>query len=210
MFRRLATVGAVGIRSTALVGCVGTAEPTSFNEGLEHGSDDWTTDATIGPEIDSDAFEWSVDASTEQAASGVQSTRFWIEGGFDDGVPWITDPIPVPGDSVFRIRVSAHRWSGSESVTTHRDVLLRLGRDRPETEEEFPDPGVNTKTLGRTPLGGLCEPLWLTDGCPDYENEWSTPTLAGGTVFVSVGTSGVLEGGATHYVADLPEDCEER
>ncbi|MDX1746794.1 MAG: hypothetical protein R3324_12710, partial [Halobacteriales archaeon] len=68
---------------------------------------------------------------------------------------------------------------------------------------EFPHPGVNTTALGETPYGGLREPLWLADGWREYTFEWTMPALSTETLYVSVGTSVIWEGDATHYVDDI-------
>ncbi len=87
---------------------------------------------------------------------------------------------------------------------------MRLGAERPEAEEDFPDLGLNTTDLGETPYGGLREPLWLADGWREYAFEWTTPEIATDTLYVAVGTAVIWEADATHYVDEISVTLEER
>lgn len=99
--------------------------------------------------------------------------------------------------------MSAEFWSESESVNTLRDAVMWLGPGAPEAEEDFPSPGVNTSVLGETPYGGLREPLWLTNGWREYSFEWMTPKISTDTLYLSLGTSVIWEGDATHYLDEI-------
>lgn len=189
--------------SVAVAGCTRGTDGAAFREGFEDGLGDWQSDAAIGPEVAIEEFEWEVTVSGEQAAEGERSLRIWNEGDYDDGVTWATRPVSVPEGGADGATVRAQVWSESESFNTLRDAVMRLGPERPETEEAFPHPGVNTSTLGETPYGGLREPLWLTDGWREYTFEWTMPSLSTGTLYLSVGTSVIWEGDATHYVDDV-------
>ena len=189
--------------SVAVAGCTRGSDGAAFQEGFEGGLGAWQADAAIGPEVDLEEFEWEVTVSGEQALSGERSLRIWNEGDYDDGVTWATHPVSVPSGGADEATVRAQIWSESESFNTLRDAVMRLGREPPETEEAFPHPGVNTTALGETPYGGLREPLWLADGWREYAFEWTMPTLSTETLYVSVGTSVIWEGDATHYVDDV-------
>jgi hypothetical protein len=200
LLRRGAAVSSgVGV----VAGCTAPSAGTGFSEGFEDGMGDWTSDAAIGPEVNVEEFEWEVEVSTEQAIAGDRSLRIWNEGDYDDGTTWVVHPVDVEPGRAYTAEVTAHLWSESESFNTLRDVVMRLGPEPPETEEEFPQPGVNTTALGETPYGGLREPLWLADGWREYTFEWTTPELATDTLFVAVGTSVIWEGDATHFVDDV-------
>ncbi|WP_241966805.1 hypothetical protein [Haloplanus aerogenes] len=186
-----------------MAGCTRGRGGPAFQEGFENGLGDWQANAAIGPEVNIEEFEWEVTVSGEQAMSGERSLRIWNEGDYDDGVTWVTHPVPVPSGGADEATVRAQIWSESESFNTLRDAVMRLGPERPETEEEFPHPGVNTTALGETPYGGLREPLWLADGWREYTFEWTMPSLSTETLYVSVGTSVIWEGDATHYVDDI-------
>lgn len=194
----------------ALAGCLGGYEAPAFEEGFEDGLGDWEPGAAIGPEVDVDEFEWELDVSDAEAASGDRSLRIWNEGDYDDGVTWGVHPVSVEAGERYRATVTAQLWSESESFNTIRNVVMRLGPDPPEVEEDFPHPGVNTTALGETPYGGLREPLWLADGWREYSFEWTTPELSTDTLHVAVGTAVVWEGDATHFVDDVEIEFESR
>ena len=197
MINSMLTAGVI-----SLTGCAGRSGP-AFEESFETGLGEWRPDAAIGPEVDLDEFEWEVTVSDDQAFRGERSLRVWNEGDYDDGVTWVTHPVEIPPEGADTATARAQLWSESESFNTLRDVVMRLGPTPPETEEEFPNPGVNTTALGETAYGGLREPLWLAEGWREYTFEWTIPSLSTDTVYISVGTSVIWEGDATHYVDDL-------
>ncbi|WP_152041923.1 hypothetical protein [Salinigranum salinum] len=201
VLRTGATIGLGGLG--CLAGCTAPTAGSAFREGFEGGLGDWTSDAAIGPEVDVAEFEWTVVVSDEQAAEGDRSLRIFTEGDYDDGTAWAVHPVAVDPGRAYTAEVSAEIWSESESFNTLRDAVMRLGPSPPETEEDFPSPGVNTSVLGETPYGGLREPLWLADGWREYSFEWTTPTLSTDTLHVAVGVSVIWEGDATHFVDDL-------
>ncbi|EMA57228.1 hypothetical protein [Halorubrum lipolyticum] len=209
LLRRSAGIGAVGL--AALAGCTGGEDDgLTFEEGFEDGVGDWAFGAAIGPEVDLDEFDWEASVSEEEAASGDGSLRIWNQGDYDDGVTWATHPIAVDAGESYRIEVTGQFWSESESFNTIRHALMRLGPEPPETEEDFPQPGLNTTDLGETPYGGLRDALWLADGWREYAFEWTTPELSTDTLHLSVGTAVIWEADATHYVDDLAVTVEPR
>lgn len=193
-----------------MAGCLDAPDAAAFTEGFEDGLGDWETDAAIGPEVDVADFEWEIDVSEEEAAAGDRSLRIWNEGDYDDGVSWAVHPVSVDPGRRYEATVSAQFWSDSESFNTIRHAVIRLGTERPETEEEFPAPGLTTTDLGETPYGGLREPLWLADGWREYAFEWTTPEVTTDTLYVAVGTAVIWETGATHYVDEISVELEER
>lgn len=201
---RCAAMGAV-----ALAGCA-EIDRSGFSEGFEGGLGAWEPAAAIGPEVDVAEFAWEVTVSEAEAAAGDRSLRVWNEGDYDDGVTWVTHPVPIESGQAYTISVSAQFWSESESFNTIRDAVMRLGPDRPTVETDFPHPGVNTTALGESPYGGLREPLWLTEGWRAYTFEWTTPRLSTDTLFLSLGTSVIWEADATHYVDEVTVAIEPR
>ncbi|WP_248897350.1 hypothetical protein [Haloplanus halobius] len=193
----------------ALAGCFSVPDDDGFHESFEDGMGDWTPDAAIGPEVDVDEFEWTVEVDDAQAAGGERSLRIWNEGDYDDGVTWAVHPIAIDPAQANEIEVSVQFWSESESFNTIRDAVVRLGPEPPETEADFPDPGVNTAALDETPYGGLREPLWLADGWREYAFEWTTPDRSAETLYLAVGTSVIWEADATHFVDDITVDTDE-
>ena len=207
--RELLRAGATAGVGT-LAGCLGGSESPAFEEGFEDGLGEWASGAAIGPEVDVDEFEWELDVSDAEAASGDRSLRIWNEGDYDDGVTWGVHPVSVDPGERYTATVTAELWSESESFNTIRDAVLRLGPEPPAAEEDFPQPGVNTTALGETPYGGLREPLGLADGWREYSFEWTTPELSTDTVYVAVGTAVIWEGDATHFVDDVAVEFESR
>jgi hypothetical protein len=210
LLRKSAGLGAVGV--AALAGCSGSGggDEPAFEEGFEDGLGDWETGAAIGPEVDITDFDWEVDVSDEEAAAGDRSLRIWNQGDYDDGVTWAVHPVPIDSGRSHRIEVSGQFWSESESFNTIRHSLMRLAPEPPETEEDFPQPGLNTTDLGETPYGGLRDALWLADGWREYAFEWTTPELSTDTLYLAVGTAVIWEADATHYVDDLSVRVEQR
>lgn len=210
LLRTSAGLGAAG--AAALAGCSGSAAGNgpAFEEGFEDGLGDWEAGAAIGPEVDVADFDWEVGVSEAEAASGERSLRIWNQGDYDDGVTWAVHPVPIESGGSYRIEVSGQFWSESESFNTIRHSLMRLGPEPPETEEEFPQPGLNTTDLGETPYGGLRDALWLADGWREYAFEWTTPELSTETLYLAVGTAVIWEADATHYVDDLSVRVEPR
>ena len=208
MRRREFLGGSAQIGVLGIAGCLGSGTDQSFSDGFEQGIDEWETGAAIGPEVDLPDFEWEVGVSDEQAAEGSRSLRIWNEGTYDDGVTWAVHPVSVTPDRAYEIEMSAQLWSESESFNTLRDVVMRLGPDPPSAEEDFPQPGVNTSTLGETPYGGLREPLWLEAGWREYAFEWTTPTISTDTLHVAIGTAVIWEGDATHYVDEVSVEID--
>lgn len=211
MLRRcggIAAASAVG--TVGVAGCLGAPDAAAFTEGFEAELGDWETDAAIGPEVDLSEFEWEIAVSDEEASAGDRSLRVWNEGDYDDGVSWAVHPVPVEPGRRYEATVTAQFWSESESFNTIRHAVMRLGAERPEVEEDFPDLGLNTTDLGETPYGGLREPLWLADGWREYTFEWTTPEITTDTLYVAVGTAVIWEADATHYVDEISVSFDPR
>ncbi|WP_336025129.1 hypothetical protein [Halobellus salinisoli] len=210
MKRRDVLRAGIGTGFAGVAGCTGRTKGPAFTEGFEDELGEWEADAAIGPEVDIDDFAWELGVSDAEAVEGERSLRIWNEGSYDDGVTWGVHPISVEADRRYRIDVRAQFWSESESFNTIRNAVMRLGAEPPETEEDFPQPGVNTTALGETPYGGLREPLWLADGWREYAFEWTTPTLSTDTLHLAIGTAVVWEANAAHYVDDVSVTIEAR
>lgn len=198
MHRRdlLRTGAAISVGSIA--GCLGQSDSSDFTEGFENGLSEWEPKATIGPEVDLADFEWDVDVSETEAAEGDRSLRVWNEGDYDDGVTWASHPVSVESGQAYQIEATGQFWSESESYNTLRRAVMRLGPDPAETEDDFPQLGVNSTEFGETPFGGLREPLSLSDGWREYGFEWTTPELSTDTLHFAVGTVVIWEADATH------------
>jgi hypothetical protein len=200
----------VGATALGLAGCGGRERGAEFEEGFEDGIGDWESAAAIGPEVPLSGFDWSTGVTDDQAASGQRSLALFTEGDHDDGTAWATHSVPVPADGRYQATVTASFWSESESFNILRNAVMRLGTDPPESEADFPDPGMNTTALGEVPYGGLREPLHLAEGWHEYRFEWTTPPLSTDTLSIAAGTSVVWEADATHYLDDLTVDLSPR
>ncbi|RAW46235.1 hypothetical protein DQW50_05565 [Halorubrum sp. 48-1-W] len=210
MFRREtlrvgASLGVIGV-----AGCLDRGDGPEFTEGFEDGLDAWESASAIGPEVDIEDFEWEVDVSETEAVEGERSLRVWNEGDYDDGVTWVSRPIPVESGRAYEIEATGQFWSESESFNTIRHAVMRLGPDPAEVEDDFPQLGVNSTDFDETPIGGLREPLWLADGWREYSFEWTTPELSTDTLHFAVGTAVIWEADATHYIDDLTVSIEPR
>lgn len=196
---------------TGLAGCSsGYRRNAGFADGFEDGREGWEFGASIGPEQLGSEFDWAIDVSREQAASGERSLRVFTEGDHDDGTAWAAHPVDVETGNSYEATVALQAWSPSESFNTLRHLVARLGAERPASESDFPDPGVNTTTVGGAPYGGLREPLHLQEGWREYSFAWTTPRLETDTLFVACGVSVVWEADATHFVDDVRVDLSER
>ncbi len=210
MYRRDVLTAGLAIGAASLAGCASSPTGSDFTESFETGLGDWDTQATIGPEVDLADFAWEVGVSDDEAAQGDRSLRVWNEGTYDDGVSWASHQIPVESGSAYRIDARGQFWSESESFNTIRHAVMRLGPDPAETEDDFPQLGVNSTEFGETPYGGLREPLWLADGWREYRFEWTTPILSTDTLSFAVGTAVIWEADATHYIDNLTVTIEPR
>jgi hypothetical protein len=210
MHRRTLLRASAGIGIVGLSGCAGQGARSDFTEGFEDGLGEWERNATIGPEVDIEDFEWEVDISERQAAEGDRSVRVWNEGDYDDGVTWVSHSISIQPGQAYDIVGRGQFWSESESFNTLRHAMMRLGPDPATVEDDFPQLGVNSSDFGDTPIGGLREPLWLAEGWREYRFEWTTPALSTDILHFAVGTAVIWEGDATHYVDDLSVSIELR
>jgi hypothetical protein len=185
-------------------GCLGFQGGTvAFADGFEDGLGEWSVGAAIGPEVPLEEFEREASVSGQQAAEGEQSLRLFTEGSYDDGVLWVTHALPVEPGQAYDATVTLQGWSDSESFNTRRDLVARLGREPPEREESFPQPGVTSGRFDDAPYGGLRQPLDLTGGWREYGFEWRTPTLETETLYVSAGVAVIWETDLTNYLDEI-------
>ncbi len=218
MHRREALRICGGIGVAGLAGCLGGQSGTESNEpselGLhetfENGLEGWEAGASIGPEVDTEAFEWEVELSDAEATRGDRSVRIWNEGRYDDGTTWVDHPVEVESGQAYSVTVSAQFWSPGESFNHVRSAVMRLGPESPADEQDFPQAGENTTDSGQQPAGGLRERLSRTEGWEEYSFEWTTPELSTDTLHLAAGTTVVWEAEATHYLDELSVEFERR
>ncbi|WP_435125001.1 hypothetical protein [Halobaculum sp. D14] len=198
--RRGAALGGAVVGSAGLAGCVSAPADALLAEGFE--SDvDWETAASIGPEEPLSAFDWRIQRSRAQAATGEWSLELFTEGDHDDGTAWATTTLTPPADAS-SFSVSLQAWSASESFNALRDLVVLLGPEQPTDESSFPSPGENTSSTPGAPAGGPHEPLHLADGWREYGFDWRPETVPE-TLHFAVGVSVIWEADAAHYVDDV-------
>lgn len=154
MYRRDLIRTGAAISVAGVAGCLGQSDNSDFTEGFEGGLSEWEAKAAIGPEVEIEDFEWEADVSETEAAEGEQSLRVWNEGDYDDGVTWVSHPIPVESGQAYQIEATGQFWTESESFNTIRHAVMRLGPEPAEAENDFPQLGVNSTEFGETPFGG--------------------------------------------------------
>lgn len=203
MLRREILQAGIVTGAFAVAGCLGSTSEPVFQEGFEDGLGEWTKDSAISEEPDPQYFEQEVGVSRKQAAEGEHSLRIWNVGDHDDGMTWVVHSISVEPGQAYDVEVTAQFWSETESFNVLRHAAMRLGPDPPETEKDFPEPGLNTTALGETPYGGLREPLSLTAGWREYAFTWTTPTLSTETLYLAVGTGVAWESNIENFVDDI-------
>jgi hypothetical protein len=173
--------------------------PVTFTDGFEDGGD-WTTDASMGSDA-CDEFQWMIERSDERARSGSYGLRVFTEGRYDDGTAWATTSIEIE-NRAYDAEASVWAWSESESFNTLRHLVARLARDRPEVEEDFPEPNTNTSENPDAPVGGLREPLHRAEGWEEYRFRWQVPA-GEGPLYFSAGVSVVWESDIVHFLDDV-------
>ncbi|MFC6786803.1 hypothetical protein ACFQFH_13235 [Halobaculum halobium] len=206
MHRRDALRAAGGVAAAglgSLAGCVvGRRSPPPLADSFEDGTDAWTTDAAIGPEVPVEEFGWSISPSTERAHTGARSVEVFTEGDYDDGIAWLTRPIDTSGIDADVLRASVHAWSESESFNVLRNLAVRIAPEPPAAEEDFPPPETVTTADSPTAVGGLRQPLHRAAGWDEYRFAWRPRDLPD-ELFVSIGVAVVWEADAIHYIDDV-------
>lgn len=191
--------------AAGLAGCTGETGTVTVEWGFE--DDDFETGGSAGPEVPPGEFEWRVERSRQEVYEGDWSLSVFTEGDHDDGTAWAVRPVEVEAGETYDARVGARAWSPSESFNTLRHLVMRLGNEKPEGEDDFPDPGMASTFVTGAPYGGLRQPLHLAAGWREYGFEWTVED-APGTLYLAVGVSVVWEADATHYVDDVEASLE--
>lgn len=198
---------AVLLVSATLAGCTDPMDRTvQIDESFEEGLGGWARDADVpdDPNRPGRKVNWSIDPTTNRSRTGDASARLFLDGRQDDGTIWLERTVEVPPDARYRINVTAHAWSRSESFNTIAHLVMVGGLVDPEAEGDFPPPG-ESRVQGKEGVvaGGLREPLDQRAGWRPYSFEWVTPELATGTLHVAVGITAVWETEMTYDVDDV-------
>lgn len=193
--------------AAGLGGCLSTGRPDTveFAERFEDGFSGWETAADVpeDPNNPGNPVEWHITRSTDRAATGSASLRYFLDGRQDDGTIWIVRPVEVESGQEYDVRMRAEAWSASESFNTLAYLVMYAGPDRPTTEGSFPDPGANSSEAGVTERGGLREVLNQAEGWVSYSFSWETPTLERDNIYVAAGISAVWETEMTYFIDDI-------
>lgn len=195
------TVGLAGCRSPGR----GSPDTVGFTEGFEEGLRGWERDADVpeDPNNPGNPVEWRITISTDRAAGGSASLRYFLDGRQDDGTIWVVHPVDVEAGRSYDVSMRADAWSASESFNTLAYLVMYAGSPRPTSEGSFPEPGANSTGAGVTETGGLREVLNQTEGWKTYSFEWQTPKLERDRIYVAVGISAVWETEMTYFVDDV-------
>jgi hypothetical protein len=198
-----------GLAPTPSAGClspgIDSLASVEFSEGFEEDFTGWETGSDVpqDPNNPGNPVDWDITRSTERAASGSASLRYFLDGRQDDGTIWIVRPITVEPDQAYRVRMQADAWSASESFNTLAYLVMYAGIARPTSEGSFPEPGANSTDAGVSNVGGLREVLNQKEGWMSYSFEWETPTLQSDTINVAAGISAVWETEMSYFVDDI-------
>lgn len=173
---------------------------TSFEDGIVV----WTKGSDVPDDPNRPGeVAWNITSSTERARTGDRSVAFQLDGRQDDGTIWIVQPIRVEPDQRYRANVSAWAYSEAESFNTIAHLVMRLGHQAPQAEEDFPPPGENSTGKANATAGGLREALDQQAGWKRYRFTWTVPASQARTLYMAVGISAVWETEMTYHVDDL-------
>lgn len=195
--------------SMVLSGCLSidddAPETVGFADGFEEGFTGWTRDSDVpeDPNNPGNPVAWMITRSTERAAAGSASLRYYLDGRQDDGTIWIVQGISVEAGHAYDVSMRTDAWSASESFNTIAHLVMYAGPGRPSSEGSFPEPGTNSSDAGVTDNGGLREPLNQAEGWIPYAFSWKTPELETETIYIAVGISAVWETEMTYFVDDV-------
>lgn len=192
-----------------LSGCLSmddeTSETVGFADGFEEGFTGWSRDSDVpeDPNNPGNPVAWTITRSTERAAAGSASLRYYLDGSQDDGTIWIDREISVEAGNAYDVSVRIDAWSSSESFNTIAHLVMYSGTSRPISEGSFPEPGSDSSDAGVTDTGGLREPLNRGEGWIPYAFSWKTPILETETIYIGVGITAVWETEMTYFIDDV-------
>lgn len=205
-----------GIAVVSLTGCSAPGtDPGNGDvlvEDFEDGFTGWDTGSDVpeDPNNPGNRVEWSITRSTDRAASGSASLRYFLDGRQDDGTIWIVRPVRLESGTAYEVSMEAHAWSASESFNTLAYLVMYAGRARPTTEGSFPEPGANSTGAGETRTGGLRETLNQKEGWLPYSFTWRSPPLESDAIHIAIGISAVWETEMTYYIDDITVEASPR
>lgn len=153
---------------------------------FEFGMNGWTRDHQIDCEQDPTpcTFDWSINRSTDQAQSGDQSLKGFLDGTNDDGTIWVEKRFDVRPLSTNTVTVSFWLWSEGQSDFNTWPVVAYAGRTNPERETDFEIAGQTDQAAG-----------WV-----QYELTQRVRSGANGTVWVAFGFGATWESARTYYL----------
>lgn len=183
--------GLIVLSVVIVIGAAIPPEPVTFRDGFQNGTERWVVDADVPRDPNANGtVAWNITPTDRIAHRGNRSLMFALDGSQDDGTIWITRSFQAEFDTRYRVNVSAHAYSRSESFNTLAHMVMFAGERAPVREENFPAPGT-VVTSG--PSGGLRQPLDAQEGWKRYSFTWTTPPLDRGEFHVAVGISAVWE-----------------
>ena len=198
-----------------IAGCLGDDDDGedltfTFEETFDDGLDDWEIEAAIGPEVDLEDWDWSIDLTDEPVHVGEQSIEVFTEGRYDDGLAWLATTIEIEPDRRYHAEASVHAWSQSYSDNNLRRLACYLGPDTPESQTDFPQADWTSTDKDEPSYGGIRDPLNRAEGWHEHTFEWESPRLSTNELTFAVGIGVVWETDLTYYLDDFEVILETR
>ena len=179
-----------------LTSCVHDPVSLSFGDGFEGDLSAWQTGADVpeDPNNPGHPVAWAIETSAEQAASGQQSARLFLDGRQDDGTIWLARSFDVPADVQFEVSLDFQLWSQTASPANEiTQASAYAGASAPAAELDF-----NTERSGNRVAG------WDT-----YSYQFAAQSGTDGQLWVAVGINVVWETEVTHYLDDVQIEIEQ-
>ncbi len=202
---------ALALLAVPAAGCLQQTGPGSsetVQDDFETGIDAWNPRADVpeDPNREDQDVAWDIVPSDEVARSGDWSVAFQLDGLQDDGTIWLERPFQIEADQAYRANVSLWAHSENESFNQRAHLVMHVGHEAPEAEEDFPAPGEATNASSQAPTGGLRLPLDRAQGWSEYTFEWPVPPAEereDRALYVAFGISAVWETELEYHVDDL-------
>lgn len=197
---RVALLLAGLLAAVALAGCIDTGPGTTetVHEDFEDGIDAWAqrSDVPDDPNRPGHEVAWNITPAQGPSHDGAWSVAFHLDGSQDDGTIWIERPFQVEANQSYHVNATVWAHSMEESFNERGHLVVYMGHDPPETEEDFPAPGERTNATEPPPAGGLRAPLDQAEGWRAYGFEWVLPAAEerqDRALYIAVGISAVWE-----------------
>lgn len=204
---RVVVIGLALLTTVTLAGCIDTSPGTTvtIEEDFEGGIDAWAkrSDVPEDPNRPGQHVAWNITPAQSPAHDGDWSVAFQLDGTQDDGTIWIERPFQVEANQSYHVNASVFAHSVEESFNERAHLVVYVGHQPPEGEEDFPAPGERTNATDPPPVGGLRLPLDRAEGWTEYGFEWVLPAAderQDRALYIAIGISAVWETQLEHHV----------